>query len=349
MRHYFLLYDIMALVVGSTATFAVFILYLKTLNRKIAAYLWSNFFVALIILAVTLDQYFLIIDLDTPLREIIWSSIHFSVCGLCFWIPRTCRNAGNGEENTPHREDRAGNHSLAEKAFSASAITLAAALAGYYLFFRKWYPVFLVIYFLAYIDLGLACVYFGLKLRGAPKKKTPMEKPLLFYHTGLRWSGRAVIILMPFFLVTDFFGWLIPGLSVYFDRGFTLLPAFYIIMSISVLFGSALEILEPRGDRHPAGSPFFDEGLAHTAGGESAEPELKAVEPDTAFIAKYGLTKREAEIAPLVLSCLTYDQIAERLFISSGTVRTHLVHIYGKTGARNRLELSALIQRERRS
>ncbi len=58
------------------------------------------------------------------------------------------------------------------------------------------------------------------------------------------------------------------------------------------------------------------------------------------------LTPREIEIVHMVASELRNREIAERLFISEGTVKTHLHRIYGKLHVRNRREL-ALHARER--
>ncbi|MBP7494419.1 MAG: helix-turn-helix transcriptional regulator [Spirochaetales bacterium] len=311
MKSIFLLYNVISLLLGSAATAVVLVLYLKTRNRRLAAFLWADFFVAIIVVVVTLDLYWLLSGYNGE-RIPLWNSIHFSCCGLSFWIPRTCR-----------RSEASRRERTVERVFSVSAMILAAALAAYYLFLQDVYRLFLVLYVLIYADLSLACVYFAYQLLQSRKKSVPAISQLRYYQAGLHLSGWALAILLPLFLITDFFGWLLPFISSILDRNFTLLPAFYFCMSLFVLFGSILEILEP-------------------------SLELEPVEPDELFTAKYGLTKRETEIAPLVLKCLTYEQIGNRLFISPGTVRTHLVHIYGKTGTKNRLELSALIQAEQR-
>lgn len=51
-----------------------------------------------------------------------------------------------------------------------------------------------------------------------------------------------------------------------------------------------------------------------------------------------GLTAREREVLALVGQGLSNKEIAEALFISSGTVRSHINHIYGKTGLRTRAQ-----------
>jgi DNA-binding CsgD family transcriptional regulator len=48
------------------------------------------------------------------------------------------------------------------------------------------------------------------------------------------------------------------------------------------------------------------------------------------------LTERERDVLELVSQGLTNREVAARLFISSGTVRTHLEHIYEKLDVRTR-------------
>lgn len=52
------------------------------------------------------------------------------------------------------------------------------------------------------------------------------------------------------------------------------------------------------------------------------------------------LTPREREIIQLVSEGLKNREIAERLEITPGTVKVHLMHVFEKTGARDRYELA---------
>ena len=52
-----------------------------------------------------------------------------------------------------------------------------------------------------------------------------------------------------------------------------------------------------------------------------------------------ALTKREREIIALIGEGLNNKEIAERLFISQATVRTHLTSIFAKLGVPDRLKL----------
>jgi DNA-binding NarL/FixJ family response regulator len=52
------------------------------------------------------------------------------------------------------------------------------------------------------------------------------------------------------------------------------------------------------------------------------------------------LTKRERQIVETVSKGMKNKQIAETLGITPGTVKVHLMHIFEKTGARNRFQLA---------
>ncbi|MFP4510550.1 MAG: LuxR C-terminal-related transcriptional regulator [Spirochaetaceae bacterium] len=61
---------------------------------------------------------------------------------------------------------------------------------------------------------------------------------------------------------------------------------------------------------------------------------------------QFGLTEREQQIASLAAQGLSNKEIAAILFISEGTVRTHMYRIFKKTRSSNRTELSRAILRE---
>jgi DNA-binding NarL/FixJ family response regulator len=58
-----------------------------------------------------------------------------------------------------------------------------------------------------------------------------------------------------------------------------------------------------------------------------------------------GLTQREAEILGLIAQGLTNGEIAERLFLSNHTVKTHINRIFAKTGSRDRVAAIGYAQR----
>ena len=56
-----------------------------------------------------------------------------------------------------------------------------------------------------------------------------------------------------------------------------------------------------------------------------------------------SLTRTEVTVAELVAAGLSGAQIAERLFISTRTVQTHVSHALAKLGLRTRVELAAYV------
>lgn len=51
-----------------------------------------------------------------------------------------------------------------------------------------------------------------------------------------------------------------------------------------------------------------------------------------------GLTRREVEVLALIAEGLANAEIAERLFIGEATVKSHINHIFNKTGVRDRAQ-----------
>ena len=51
-----------------------------------------------------------------------------------------------------------------------------------------------------------------------------------------------------------------------------------------------------------------------------------------------GLTTREAEVLALIASGLTNTQIAGRLYVTEATVKTHINHLFSKTGTHDRAQ-----------
>jgi DNA-binding CsgD family transcriptional regulator len=85
---------------------------------------------------------------------------------------------------------------------------------------------------------------------------------------------------------------------------------------------------------------------------ELVRPHLARIHETTALRLAAGasepdeldrLTGREAEILELVAAGLTNAAIAERLWISPGTVKKHLDNVYGKLGVANRAAAAVLV------
>lgn len=65
-------------------------------------------------------------------------------------------------------------------------------------------------------------------------------------------------------------------------------------------------------------------------------PEGQVFEVNRKQIQSIGISKRELEVLTLVAQGLSNQEIAEELFISISTVKTHTSNIYSKLGAKNR-------------
>jgi DNA-binding CsgD family transcriptional regulator len=72
-------------------------------------------------------------------------------------------------------------------------------------------------------------------------------------------------------------------------------------------------------------------------GGATVPPALRA----------FGVTAREAEVLGLVTQGMTNAQVADRLFLSTRTVDTHVANLLAKTGATTRGELRSWAGRTR--
>jgi len=75
---------------------------------------------------------------------------------------------------------------------------------------------------------------------------------------------------------------------------------------------------------------------------------VESINIDADFIRQFNISERETEITRLIVDGLSNPEIAKKLFISLGTVKNHVYHIYQKTGADNRIELLNLIRKARK-
>lgn len=62
------------------------------------------------------------------------------------------------------------------------------------------------------------------------------------------------------------------------------------------------------------------------------------------FINDFHLSERESEILDGVITGMSYDEIANKYFISRFTVHSHIKNIYSKIGIHNRFDLGRYIQ-----
>jgi DNA-binding NarL/FixJ family response regulator len=71
-----------------------------------------------------------------------------------------------------------------------------------------------------------------------------------------------------------------------------------------------------------------------------AVPGLRKLEAERRRTKAFGLTRRELEILRSVVAGYTNKEIAEQSSLSENTVKSHLTHIFNKSGASNRVELA---------
>jgi DNA-binding NarL/FixJ family response regulator len=83
----------------------------------------------------------------------------------------------------------------------------------------------------------------------------------------------------------------------------------------------------------PAVQHHLVRAIARTAPLEWTPPDQTQL-PD-------GLTPREATVLTLIAEGLSNAEIAERLTVTETTVKSHINHLYGKTGARDRAQAVA--------
>ena len=85
--------------------------------------------------------------------------------------------------------------------------------------------------------------------------------------------------------------------------------------------------------------------LAAASAPSSAVPSAGSAPAASATEPPDGLTHREVEILGLIARGLTNPEIAERLFLSNHTVKTHINRIFAKTGSRDRVAAIAYAAR----
>ena len=89
--------------------------------------------------------------------------------------------------------------------------------------------------------------------------------------------------------------------------------------------------------------PMFDDGDTYAGCVLMALPEKRLKELE-GLRERFSISDREKEIVLLLARGLSNKEIADKLFISPGTVKNHVYNIYEKTGVKNRVELTRLLE-----
>ena len=86
-------------------------------------------------------------------------------------------------------------------------------------------------------------------------------------------------------------------------------------------------------------------GIGIWAGLRLTRPRIVEItgpfERDDASLKRTGISKREYEVLELISAGLSNQEIAEKLFVSSSTVKTHVSNVLGKLDASRRTEAIA--------
>ncbi len=85
------------------------------------------------------------------------------------------------------------------------------------------------------------------------------------------------------------------------------------------------------------GDAAIDPAVQHHVVAAVADQAAGAAPPDEPPLPD-GLTPREAEVASLIAEGLSNGEIAARLVISEATVKSHVNHLFQKTGVRDRAQ-----------
>ncbi|TXS66053.1 DNA-binding response regulator [Corynebacterium sp. LK14] len=92
---------------------------------------------------------------------------------------------------------------------------------------------------------------------------------------------------------------------------------------------------------------LHDAVLATAAGKRTLAPEVAALLAERITCPEVALSGRELEILEALATGKSNKELAQRLFISEATVKTHLIHIYQKLGVDTRTA-AVTVARERK-
>ena len=148
-----------------------------------------------------------------------------------------------------------------------------------------------------------------------------LERNPIKYKEGLNWSRYAVTIvvcntvfILPFILKALSYNEKIP--VDFFFKGIFLvfsIPAILLIIQLFSFIFIIRSVIKP-------------------------DYEIKPAVLHPSVVSYFKLSEREREIAAMLMDGKSYKSISSALFISAGTVRTHVINIYRKAGVKRRLD-----------
>jgi DNA-binding CsgD family transcriptional regulator len=159
--------------------------------------------------------------------------------------------------------------------------------------------------------------------------------PLVYLFVRLRTIGdaprkRLLLILGTYYLA---------GFSVFFFLTFARLPyyhsanAYFCLMTFFHYFLHLPPLL------------LLEKFLKTRGPALAAQIREKEKREMESVFAAYGITERERGIVQLIIQGKSNAEIGKELFIATKTVKNHVLNIYRKTGAKNRVQLTNLLRR----
>ena len=110
---------------------------------------------------------------------------------------------------------------------------------------------------------------------------------------------------------------------------------------LGALSAGALGFLTKNAGREEIRLALEAAQAGHTHLDPAAHEALVAAARPRASAPEHDLTRREVEVLTLIARGLSNKEIASQLFLTEATVKTHVNHIFGKTGSRTRAQAVA--------
>jgi DNA-binding CsgD family transcriptional regulator/phosphatidylserine synthase len=139
-----------------------------------------------------------------------------------------------------------------------------------------------------------------------------------------RWGDKpkpapmlALIVVFGLALALDLLRAFLPGLRFLGDR-YLVFPGFYAFLNVFLFYSHVNVWARELREAGEAPSPAAATGL---------------------LLKRFGISEREGEVLALLIQGYTYREMADSLCLSLATIKTHVSHLYEKTGTRNKVEL----------
>lgn len=189
-------------------------------------------------------------------------------------------------------------------------------LSIYNYFIQKEVILFFIVYIFYFMVIGVTSILGVISIN----KKNKDENESRFWPIYIKKLGIVSIIFVPIFTLIDLFGGFgFSPIAKIYNLGFRFFPLFFVIWSFiyikQLIKTNPIKILSDI-DKSQIDLNNFSNNISELA-----------------------LSSREKEVLELLLSGLSYKQIASKLSISMSTVKTHICRIYEKTGTNSKIEL----------